>query len=255
MKNSLDPLTAQSPNDSDDISTSDGSSRRKRLHPWTRLHSQYALMGGFAFDTSQAALPFLPEGRTQLTITSRALQKLATYEPDLIPDMSVEPIVERNKGDGFTKAIACMQALWFITQSIGRLIAGSAISLLELNTMLHAFCCLVAYIAWWNKPLDISTPTLIDISESSARNFVAWMVLKSDIGYRRELRSHEWLCASSEPILDTKYFVTTCCLLYEDDVEMQSTKKLTRQEQDDQIMQGFITGRNNRKPLYYTIDT
>ena len=39
---------------------------------------------------------------------------------------------------------------------------GMTISLLELNTLVHAICALVLYILWWRKPLDVEGPTLID---------------------------------------------------------------------------------------------
>ena len=54
----------------------------RRAFPWTRSHSHFALMGGFAFDTSMMAVNILPHGRTRLTLTASALRELATNEPD-----------------------------------------------------------------------------------------------------------------------------------------------------------------------------
>lgn len=40
----------------------------KARYPWTIVHSFYALMGGFAFDTSKGGAEFLPDSRTRLTL-------------------------------------------------------------------------------------------------------------------------------------------------------------------------------------------
>lgn len=41
------------------------------------------------------------------------------------------------------------------------------ISLLELNTFVHALCTLVTYLAWWKKPLDVEDPEPIPVQFSS----------------------------------------------------------------------------------------
>ena len=114
MKATLDPLGIQSPVNPEGSSETHVPLGNRRLHPWTRLHSHYALTGGFAFDTTRATTQFLPEGRTRLTLTTHALRRLAKYEPDLIPDISTEEILAKSKADGFAKSIVCFQALWFI---------------------------------------------------------------------------------------------------------------------------------------------
>lgn len=154
----------------------------KRSHPWTRVHSHFALMGGFAFDTSKLPTNILPDGRTRLTLTPNALRKLATNEPQLLPDLSVETIRDKSKSNSFAKFLVCMQACWFIAQITGRLACSSPISLLEMNTYLHALCCLVIYVAWWDKPHDIEEPYLMATSTDLARKVCAWMVMESKIG-------------------------------------------------------------------------
>ncbi len=195
------------------------------------------LMGGFAFDTSRNATPFFPESRTRLSITSHALQKLATYEPDLIPDISAEQILEKSKAHGFAKVIVYIQASWFIIQTVGRLIAGYPISLLELNPMLHAFCCLVAYMAWWNKPLDIQTPTLIDVSKPEEQVLVAWMVMKSVIGYLRQSQYQEPLDPRYTTPRNSVYY-----LVYEDDMKLRSPRVFTREEMWDYNLRMIFNG-------------
>ncbi|CAO2656047.1 Nn.00g048500.m01.CDS01 [Neocucurbitaria sp. VM-36] len=230
MKSQLDSLLPQAPNDS----TTDGSSEsqtplsQRIVHPFTRLHAQYALMGGFTFDTSKVAVQFLPEGRTRLTLTTIALRKLALYYSDLIPDISVEQIREKSKADSFAKSIVCLQALWFIVQVIGRLAARYPISLLEMNTFLHALCCLAIYMAWWNKPLDIQEPSLIDASEDPVKGICAWMVMQSAIGSRLKRHSKSLILSLKNPFY--------CHLVYEKDVLQGDKNALPR-----------IAGHNERR--------
>jgi hypothetical protein len=155
--------------------------RTKRIFPWTRVHSHFALMGGFAFDSSTSLINIIPDGRTRLTLTVQGLRKIAANEPDLIPDISEQIIQDKSKSDGFAKLLVCLQACWFIVQTIGRLATGSAISLLEMSTLLHAVCCLATYMAWWDKPYNIEEPVTIK-TEDRAGKICAWLVVDSRLG-------------------------------------------------------------------------
>ena len=137
-----------------------------RRHAWTHVHSFYFMMGGFAFDTSNAKPNFLPYGRSRLTLRVQALEYLVEHAPHLIPDLSKEEIRDKSKADGLAKLIVCLQAIWFCTQCIIRLAQKQAISLLELNTFGHAVCALLLYFFWRHKPLDIESPTLLEGDEA-----------------------------------------------------------------------------------------
>lgn len=132
-----------------------------RRHQWTHIHSFYALMGDFAFDTSEAKPSFLPGGRSRLTLRFEALKFIAKRSPSLIPDLPAEEIRDRSKADGLAKLLVCMQATWFSVQFIARVAEKQAISFLELNTFGHAICALLIYASWWLKPLDIDSPSLL----------------------------------------------------------------------------------------------
>ena len=134
---------------------------KKRRHPWTMTHSFYAIMGGFAFDTSDAEPNFLPNHRSRLCISAYGLSYIAKKAPELIPDVAEKQIRDKSKADSLAKFIVCLQALWFCVQCITRISQRKAISLLELNTFAHAFCALLIYALWWNKPQDIEEPTLL----------------------------------------------------------------------------------------------
>ena len=47
--------------------------RTERKHFWTRTHDYFALMGGFAVDTSDMSINVLDKGRTRGTLTIPAL--------------------------------------------------------------------------------------------------------------------------------------------------------------------------------------
>ncbi|PVH75427.1 hypothetical protein DL98DRAFT_644167 [Cadophora sp. DSE1049] len=148
-----------------------------RRHPWTTIHSYYVLMGGFVFDTSDAEVNFLPNNRERLTLTPAGLRYILENEPGILPDISWESIYDKSKANSLAKSLVCIQALWFCVQCIIRLGQGFAISLLELNVFGHAFCALIMYIIWWDKPLDIEEPTLI--SGSVADEICALMCMRS----------------------------------------------------------------------------
>lgn len=206
MQKLLDPLLDENtdrakPCDEDESApgenTPDASTQtvRRRVHRWTRTHSHYAVMGGYTLDMKKMNLDFRqPQEVKRLTLSPEGLLHLAETEEHLLPDISAEHIKDKSKADGFAKTIVCIQALWFLTQVIGRLAMGCPISLLEMNTMLHALCCLIIYAAWWQKPLEVEETSLIDPSAGLAT--CREMVWKSNIWYGREFILKGPGCAS-----------------------------------------------------------
>lgn len=135
---------------------------------WSDLHSWYALMGGFAFDTTSAETPFLPDGRKRVVLTPDGLVALFEHWPHLVPNLSQADIEDKSKADVLVKLITCWQALWFCIQCISRLAQGLSISLLELNVFGHAICALFIYSLWWSKPKDVQEPTKLVGDEADA---------------------------------------------------------------------------------------
>ncbi|KAH7094870.1 hypothetical protein FB567DRAFT_600548 [Paraphoma chrysanthemicola] len=186
MKDAFDSISDAEGRPHPDQSTtrlSDRSTRKglSRRHRWTRTHSHFAHMGGYAFDMTAFPINFAPNQVRSLTLTACGLKDLAERDSYLIPDISREEILDKSKADGFSKILVCLQALWFAIQCIGRLAAHHPISLLELNTFLHAICCLVIYAAWWHKPLDIDTPCYVESFKENAELTCAWMIAHSSI--------------------------------------------------------------------------
>jgi hypothetical protein len=168
-------------NNTDSYSIEDDVSPRP-LAEWTKIHAHYALMGGFAFSTHRSEINILPEDITRAVLTTQGLLHIIKYFPDLIPDISEEAIEDKSKASALAKTLVCLQATWFVVETIGRLATSYPISLLEMNTLVHALCCLAVYIAWWDKPLDIEESTLIPCDNTRTESLCARMVEKSDLG-------------------------------------------------------------------------
>lgn len=69
--------------------------------------------------------------------------------------------MDKSKANQLAKTIICIQAVWFMVETLSRIIQGLAVSLLELNTFAHTLCALLIFYFWWHKPLDIEEPTRI----------------------------------------------------------------------------------------------
>jgi len=80
-----------------------------------------------------------------------------------------------------------------VASCIMRLVSSLPISLLELNAMGHAACALCIYAMWWEKPLDIDEPTLVQ--GYRAEMLLAYMWMSSKVG-AEGLKTHDmhgWL--------------------------------------------------------------
>jgi hypothetical protein len=187
-----------------------------RTNAWSRVHSHFALMGGFVFEAKRMHATILNTDQKRLTLTPVALRKIAANAPALLPDLSKEGIRDKSKANGLAKFLVCVQAIWFIAQTVGRLTTDLPISLLEMNTLLHAFCCLLIYLAWWHKPLDIEEPHVINIADDHAGKVCAWMMVKDS--------QHEYLYAYRNDSKGNQSSLprNRLRLVYEDDVELDT---------------------------------
>lgn len=128
---------------------------------WSDLHSWYALIRDFVFDTSDEECLYLPGGRTRVVVTRHGLVQLAKLQPNALPLLTPVYIQDKSKSDTLAKTITCWQATWFCVQRVFRLAEDSSISLLELNVFGHCICAFAVSIIWWNKPKDIREPTIL----------------------------------------------------------------------------------------------
>ncbi|KAJ3774221.1 hypothetical protein FB446DRAFT_489980 [Lentinula raphanica] len=154
-----------------------------KKHPWTMVHSYHAAMGGFVFDTKSeegTKSEFLPESYQpsgHVVITPEGIQFLLKHKPELLPDLSIEEISDRNKGDSISKSVLVVQVSFFLIDCIARTAQGLPITLLEVTTVAHALCSLLAYLFWWSKPLNVDRPVFIRGKE--AQEMCALMCMTS----------------------------------------------------------------------------
>jgi hypothetical protein len=162
---------------------------------WTMTHSFWAIMGGIAVDVNGSE-PFLPSDIPP-KLTEQGIYFLIKTRPDLLPDIPEDEVKDKSKGDWLTKALACIQAMWFCVSCLVRVGQGLTMSLLELNTFAHAMCTIVVYFIWWQKPLDIERPLLLN--SEAMRPLAAFMWMSSKTSARPQIKSAgDWSYTVSE---------------------------------------------------------
>jgi hypothetical protein len=126
---------------------------------WTTRHAFFADMGGLVLQA-----PDFPK----FPINAKQLHYLvaAGYLP--YPQVDKEVISDKNKADGFARAITVMQTIWFVLQCISRVNQSLALTHLELSTLAFVFCTLATFFSWFHKPLDIEIPIVLETSATIA---------------------------------------------------------------------------------------
>ena len=119
---------------------------------WTMRHAFFADMGGFLLQAPDFP-PFPVDGQQLLYLIEK---NYISY-----PDVDSETIWDKNKADGFARAITLIQITWFSIQCIGRGIQHLTLSALELLTINMIFCTVFTFYFWNHKPLDIQTPITV----------------------------------------------------------------------------------------------
>lgn len=112
----------------------------------------FLVSGGLAVDASDFWV------MSNLTFTPIGIVELA--RAGILPEISERDIEDRSKADMMTKALTCIQALWFFVSGIGRISQHLPVTLLEIHVMIHVFCAFAMYILWFNKPYNVERPLL-----------------------------------------------------------------------------------------------
>ncbi|KAH4038915.1 hypothetical protein HBH92_154450 [Parastagonospora nodorum] len=168
--------------------------RPSKHHPFTLIHGHYIAMGGLAVDTAGARDIFVSNFANRRSLTSNGLSLLLDHNPALLPVLSEEEIQDKSKANGFAKVLVCLQAAWFCTQTVIRITSHLTISILELNTFAHALCTLLIFSLWWDKPLDVTEPTLI--RGEAAHPFIALIHVLDDDGFETKGYCKDYLNSS-----------------------------------------------------------
>ncbi|KAK4445718.1 hypothetical protein QBC34DRAFT_357956 [Podospora aff. communis PSN243] len=172
-----------------DIERGASASPDRRRHPWTRVHTYYAVMGGFEFQDNKGLLhPF----KKQLTLTPKGVPFLASHRdlwPKVLPDISEQEILDKSKTNVLAMTLTCIQLSWFVLQLTSRLAYGLPIALLELNTVVHVLYAIAMYFSWWKKPLDVAVPTPIRIAGEAEASLCAAIAMRSRVGYLQRVHT------------------------------------------------------------------
>ncbi|KAJ7079024.1 hypothetical protein C8R44DRAFT_754740 [Mycena epipterygia] len=120
--------------------------------PITLTHGFFISMGGFV---SHAGRPIV----TIKQLTENSEYMLAIH------NVLAEDITEKGKGDAFSKGIALLQGLWFVTQCLARMHQHLPVTQLEVATLAFAVVNIFIWLLWWEKPLDVNRPILVGSTE------------------------------------------------------------------------------------------
>ncbi|KAK0616740.1 hypothetical protein B0T14DRAFT_568320 [Immersiella caudata] len=167
---------------------------------WDMTHSFFAVMGGFAVDTDDEGENAYMEGSPRLHLTASGIAVLA--ELGTLPSISVDLIRDKSKANGVAKVLVLLQAGWLAVECAARAANHLPLTLLELNTVAHVACALVTYVLWWNKPLDVEHPMVLDWGRGM-RPLVAAMCMFS----RRSLSGRHRRDTAPSEMSDILHFV------------------------------------------------
>ena len=137
-------------------------------------------MGGFRLDgVDNEGRRYLPDWQGEALITPKGIEVLLVHAPHLIPDISVEEIMDKSKADGLAKALLVWQVLWFCINCGSRLAQRLPLSLLEVSTIAHGASTLITYCFWWKKPFNVSEPIPIGGQTEETALIGAYMSVNS----------------------------------------------------------------------------
>ncbi|KAF7971482.1 hypothetical protein HWV62_21004 [Athelia sp. TMB] len=112
---------------------------------WTVAHAFFIIAGGYhGCNENGPQYPLHPN-----TVVS------LVRDGKLVPP-TTEALSDRSKGDVLSKGIAILQTIWFVVQCIARLSEHLPITNLEVMTLAYTVMTVAMYIAWWDKPLNVS---------------------------------------------------------------------------------------------------
>ena len=122
-------------------------------------HAFFADMGGL-----QLACP----DYEPFPVDSHQLCYLVKHKHMEYPTIEERTIWDKNKADGFARAITILQMSWFLIQAIARCILHLPLSTFELSTLAFIFCTVISFFFWRHKPLDVDIPIVLQCPSSLA---------------------------------------------------------------------------------------
>ncbi|KAI0059679.1 hypothetical protein BV25DRAFT_1828651 [Artomyces pyxidatus] len=119
---------------------------------WTTQHGFFVIMGGFhLYEDGEPRHPLSRWDVVELVRTG-----------DLVPPTNDE-IRGLSQGDALSKALAVVQTLWFVGQSIARHAEDLPITQLEVMALAYTTVTIAMYVAWWSKPQNVGSPVRVAV--------------------------------------------------------------------------------------------
>ncbi|KZV83503.1 hypothetical protein EXIGLDRAFT_842905 [Exidia glandulosa HHB12029] len=140
-----------------------------RKHAWTLTHSFYAVMHGFlsaegdAFWRAKKYRGFTGDFYPLFDADMGIQCITAAFR---IPDLSADDLNDRSKAGTIAKALLVWQLSVFIANCAARWNQHLPLSLLEITTLAHSLCSLIALVLWWYKPHSVGEATVSDRATS-----------------------------------------------------------------------------------------
>ena len=124
-----------------------------------------------------------PHETWKATWALSSMQMQYAYHEGLIPvpDVSVDDLNDKSKGDALVKGAAVLQITWLVVQIIARAFQSLAISQLEITVLAFAACAVITYFLLWHKPQDVKMPIYVDIPYTLAREQVIQLAARSPV--------------------------------------------------------------------------
>jgi hypothetical protein len=126
---------------------------------------EYPYLGIGAFHESPDLCPPADRGRMGPSEAKQTKIRRAGYDnlQGLHDLMSKQEIQERSKSDRLAKLVVLVQTAWLTGQCLARAVQKLAITELEIATVAYTALNGVMYFFWWNKPLDVQFPLVIEV--------------------------------------------------------------------------------------------
>lgn len=137
--------------------------REAGYRQWTMVHAFYADSGGFVLQAPDCK-PF--------PVTAKQIHYLVQRDYLNVPLITRREIWDKSKADLFAKLVASFQAIWLVAQTIARAIQRLPVTLLEVSTVALITCAAFTIFFWFQKPLNVETPTLLEIGGTIAEILV-----------------------------------------------------------------------------------
>ncbi|KAK5194340.1 hypothetical protein LTR99_002841 [Exophiala xenobiotica] len=122
---------------------------------WTLRHAFFANMGGFRLKEQGNPKPYI--------VNAKHINHLVRKGYIDLPTITTLEINDRSKSDSLAKFLAIMQCGWLAVQVVARAIQKLETTSLEITTLSFVLCTMGSFIAWYRKPYDVQTFTLLEM--------------------------------------------------------------------------------------------